>query len=89
MPYRVDEFIRSLSDRDCRIRTPIEEIRMMLDAPEGQEIEATKDSEDEVVEVKETVNLLGKDTERAQRSPSRHWFKSINLVFREFKIEPK
>ena len=50
LPYRVDEFLRSLSDRDLRIRTPIEEIRMMLDAPEGVPEEPKPDSEDDVVE---------------------------------------
>ena len=50
LPYRVDEFLRSLSDRDLRIRTPIEEIRMMLDAPEGVPEEPKAESEDDVVE---------------------------------------
>ena len=76
LPYRVDEFLRSLSDRELRIRAPIEEIRMLLDIPEGEtervpanqnEIEPkTEENPDDTVEIIESVNLLEKNKERAQ-----------------------
>ena len=76
LPYRVDEFLRSLSDRELRIRAPIEEIRMLLDIPEGEterisanqnEVEPkTEENPDDTVEIIESVNLLEKNKERAQ-----------------------
>ena len=70
MPYRVDEILRSMSDRDLRVRTPIEEIRMLLDAPEGE-----KTKEDEAPEEIEEPPILIKEErikqERNRRSNSR------------------
>ena len=76
LPYRVDEFLRSLSDRELRIRAPIEEIRMLLDIPEGEteRIPAnqnavepkTEENPDDTVEIIESVHLLEKNKERAQ-----------------------
>ena len=68
--------MRSLSDRELRIRAPIEEIRMLLDIPEGEtervaanqdEVEPkTEENPDDTVEIIESVNLLEKNKERAQ-----------------------
>ena len=76
LPYRVDEFLRSLSDRELRIRAPIEEIRMLLDIPEGETermpdnqnaVEPkTEENPDDTVEIIESVHLLEKNKERAQ-----------------------
>ena len=68
--------MRSLSDRELRIRAPIEEIRMLLDIPEGETermpdnqnaVEPkTEENPDDTVEIIESVHLLEKNKERAQ-----------------------
>ena len=69
MPYRVDEFLRTLHDRDLRIRTPIEEIRMLLDAPMGEQPDEAKP---EVVEEIEEVPIIIKEerVKQEQRNKS-------------------
>jgi len=72
MPYRVDEFIRTMSDRDLRVRTPIEEIRMLLDAPPGEnEMEPEADSEEEVIVIKEDQVKQERNRNTGELSPDR------------------
>ena len=69
MPYRVDEILRSMSDRDLRVRTPIEEIRMLLDAPEG---EKPKEAPQEVEDIPIVIKEERIKQERNRRSNSRY-----------------
>ena len=91
----MDEFLRSLSDRELRIRAPIEEIRMLLDIPEGETermpanqnvVEPkTEENPDDTVEIIESVHLLEKNKERAQDcfdhfQPIRTWTSFIGNI---------
>ena len=81
--------MRSLSDRELRIRAPIEEIRMLLDIPEGEteRIPAnqnavepkTEENPDDTVEIIESVNLLEKNKERTQ--DCFFHFQPIEIIF--------
>ena len=74
MPYRVDEILRSMSDRDLRVRTPIEEIRMLLDAPEG---EKPKEAPQEVEDIPIVIKEERIKQERNKRSNSRYVLKKF------------
>jgi hypothetical protein len=78
MPYRIDEYLRTMSDRDVRLRVPIEEIRMLLNIPVEEAPEPTpvapdniKQQDDEEPDVEEIPIVIKEQTDRARRSNSR------------------
>ena len=80
MPYRIDEYLRTMSDRDVRLRVPIEEIRMLLNIPVDEVPEPTpavpeniKQQDDEEPDVEEIPIVIKEENSnyRARRSNSR------------------
>lgn len=79
MPYRIDEYLRTMSDRDVRLRVPIEEIRMLLNipveeaaqpTPVAQDIKQMPINDDEEDPDVEEIPIVIKE-DRARRSNSR------------------